>query len=108
MLDSVLPRTDDFAAVQVRKRLAELGLTSARGEAQSFGGAILKQPLKQPLFHIPSVSHWAPIGRVPGKDKSAEAWDGDEFSVTLRAKREKEWWAIKPATWSGSEKTSND
>ena len=32
MLDSVLPRTDDFAAVQVRKRLAELGLTSARGE----------------------------------------------------------------------------
>ena len=46
MLDSVLPRTDDFAAVQVRKRLAELGLTSARGEAQSFGGAILKQPLR--------------------------------------------------------------
>ena len=60
MLDSVLPRTDDFAAVQVRKRLAELGLTSARGEAQSFGGAILAT-LKQPLFHIPSVSessHW--------------------------------------------------
>ena len=88
MLDSVLPRADDSVAVQVRKRLAELGLTSARGEARSFGGAILAT-LKQPLFTI-QVCQRAPIDSVPGKDKSAEAWEMN-FQWCPERKRQKEW-----------------